>query len=157
MLSAREEKQKIVRDKLKCLYKAHNKYLILEDKLNVMNKIINRNQKNETVSVKQLDFNGKIVNLQNLVTETSQKPQKRRSNTQQCAHNQQYSQRRNLANSEESTLKISFPFHFYNMKSTGVTMEKGKTFDGKVQLAIQSKSPLSPFLFEDFEIVKKLI
>lgn len=161
-MKSREDKQKEARDKLIQLHKKYLESTIKKQRLETLQKLINRNQKNELLKVRQIDLSkeGQIVSMQTfLLPDNPIKPLNKRSSFSKIPNSQPSSQNQasQTAESGEDTGKVFLPFFFFKIKNNGINFEKSTGFEGSQIVTLYAKSPATHLLFEDFEIIKKLV
>lgn len=157
VLRSREEKQVAVKEKLKNLHLLHNKYLMKKDRFTVLDLLVKRNQRNDLLSIKKLDIGDQFFTLDNVMPEETGKLNKRKSTTAPKKKETSIIPKTVSIIEDGSKEKVRIPFYFYKLKSLSVGLYHSTTYEGKQRLTLVSKSPPSTFLFEDFEIIKKLI
>jgi hypothetical protein len=116
-----------------------------------------RNLKNELLSIIKLEIGEQFFNLEALFPEENAKISKKK--TSQKGNKREVSPIPKIITSfdELGKQRVRVPFYFYKLKSPAIGLSITTTFEGKHRLTIASKSSQHPFLFEDFEIIKKLI
>ena len=162
LLKNREAKQRKVREKLMNLHKAHKHYQVQNIRYQIINKLIQRNKKNEILRVKQIDLsaNNQVVRMhQYLATDVPLRQLKKRSSYTKVPNSQPSSQEQHTkdGSSADDITKVFVPFYILLVTSPAISFEKTAAFDGTQGLILHSKTSPSPFFFEDFEIIKKLV
>lgn len=147
-----------VKDKLKKLYRLHNRYLMLKERKEIIDKLIKRNKRNDVIKIKKLEVGDEALNLQNLINDDTFLKFPKKKSILKTNRLDSTTLSKSLSNLEDSAKeRVKIPFYFYRLKSLSVSLFKSVTYDGRHRLTLLSKSPSTPFLFEDFEIIKKLI
>lgn len=79
VLRKREDKQTQVNSMLRKLYRLHNKYQMLLERHDILEKLIKRNQKNEVIKIKKLAIGDEPLNMQSYFSDDIPKPLKKRA------------------------------------------------------------------------------
>ena len=144
------------------IHRIHNTCMIKNQRIEILQKLILRNLKNETLKVRKLDLSkqGYLVSMnQYLSQESHPKPISKKFSFSKVSNSQPSSQQQQSSHTEstEDRAKISIPFYFFKIKSPDIRFERNTCFDGSEKLTLYSRTPVSHCLFEDFEIIKKLV
>jgi hypothetical protein len=96
---------------------------------------------------------------QYLATEVPIRHLKKRSSYTKVPTSQPSSQEQHTKDGSisEENIKVFVPFYILQVTSPAISFEKTAAFDGTQGLILHSKTSPSPFFFEDFEIIKKLV
>ena len=138
------------------------KLMLLYENLNVIKKLIKRNMTNEVVKIDRLSIGAEAISFQNyLPREAKWKSIKKEPKSTSKSRNDPTSflHVTSIENDVQNQ-KIKLPIFFYKIKSLAFTLSNEVTFDGKHVLTIQSECPSEPLdyeLYEDFQIIKKLL
>lgn len=157
VLKTRGEKQEILKNKLKKLHILHNKYLLINEKFEVISRLINRNKKNDEIKIKKLELGEQIFHLETLFPDDSSRGTKKRVTSKITKKESGTLLKTTTSIEELNKDKISIPFFFYKLKTFAMGVSTNKSFEGKHRMTLMSKGPMAPFLYEDYQIIKKLI
>lgn len=161
LIKRREEKEKEVRDKLIKIHKNHSKSTFMKLRLEILKRLIQRNKQNQIITVKKLDLSkqGHILSMQHFLNqETTLKPLNKKSSFCKGSNSLPSSQQ-NASQTESSRQdlgKVYLPLYFFKVKNSDINFETSTTLE-ESQLKLYSKDPISHCLFEDFEIIKRLV
>lgn len=144
------------------LHKRHKQYQIQDFRYQIIKKLVQRNKKNEVLKVRQIDLSAQnqMVSMhQYLSTDTPLRNLKKRSSFTKVPTSQPSSQEQQTkeGSASDDQTRVYVPFFILQVTSPAISFEKTATFDGSQQLTLYSKTPPTPFFFEDFEIIKKLV
>ena len=154
----REEMQFVVNDKLRRINNHHVRYTTLNERLVVLERLIKRNLKNEVISVKKLQLSSQPLNLDLLLSdEQAGKNLKKRNSSKMTRKDASLPPKVVSQSTDKPKDRTFVPFYFYKLKSQAASIAQTVTNEGHHQLTLMSKTPTGPFLFEDFEIIKRLI
>ena len=154
----REDMQLVVNDKLRRINNRHVRYTTLNERLMVLERLIKRNLKNEVISVKKLELGSQLLNLDALLGEEQTGKNTKKRNSGKVTRKDAASAPKTVSQStEKPKYRTYVPFYFYKLKSQAATIAQTVTNQGHHQLTLMCKTPPGPFLFEDFEIIKRLI
>lgn len=158
VLRSREDKQVLVKDKLKKLHRLHNRYLMQKERLEILERLVNRNKKNEVINIRKLEIGDQPLNLENYFQSDNPAKSTKRKVGLKVLRRESNALSKTVSTVEDTNRdRVKLPFYFYKLKSHAVSLNQSATFEGKHRLSLLSKCPPTPFLFEDFEIIKKLI
>jgi hypothetical protein len=158
VLMTREEMQLVVNDKLRRINNHHVRYTTLNERLVVLERLIKRNLTNEIISVKKLELGSQPLNFDSLLGDEKAGKNLKKRNTSKMTRKDAVLPPKIVSQSTEKPKeRIYVPFYFYKLKSQAASIAQSVTSGGQHQLTLMSKTPPSPFLYEDFEIIKRLI
>jgi hypothetical protein len=154
----REEKQVVVNEKLRRINNHHVRYTTLNERLMVLERLIKRNLKNEVITIKKLELGRDPINLDSLVADDqANKNLKKRASSKASRKDTVGAPKPAVQTSDKPADRLTVPFYFYKLKSQAATVSQSVTAEGQHQLTLMSKTPPGPFLFVDFEVIKRLI
>ena len=138
-MSKRESVKLAMKNKIKSLFTLNNKHRILELRLQILQKVIDRNKANRRLEIQPVDLEKRFTMNHNSMFRRSSEPPKEKQ--------------ANLPLWMDNPSKVQLPFYFYPLANKSVTVDKTKGSNSK--LVIASKTPA--FVFQDFEIINKLV
>lgn len=146
VLADREQVKNKIFQKVKANRLQKEQYSALEDRLNVLQKLVLRNKRSASLQVKPLDLSKTAtisLNSQSWLL-TDRVLQKNNSRTEIDS-----------VSSAAIPNRVSIPCIFYCVKNKTCKIDRSVTSEGRVIIRLKSKD--APFVYHDHEIVKKLL
>lgn len=148
VLADRELVKQKVATKFSNIYHLHQQYTFLDTRLKVLEKLVQRNRKSASLQVKPLDLSKSAnVNLNSVMS--GDRPLSKTTSRREEIES------KSSSNLERAMERVSVPCYFYSMKNKICKIDRSVTSEGRVIVRFRSKDPA--FLYQDFEIIKKLL